>query len=123
MREIRTSGLMSGDGKRSVAAWPKPPRPSSTLRQRFWGKSQRRDPVLIIRQHARPPVPRTQPHDASPISLACSSDRSAPTCSDPPPVPHQHDAPEQVVFDHQSIEPSDVGLGIDPAQEQGMPDG
>ncbi len=31
MREIRTSGLMSGDGKRSVAAWPKPPRPSSTL--------------------------------------------------------------------------------------------
>src|SRR3954454_2095009 len=32
MRAIRTSGLMSGDGKRSVAAWPKPPRPSSTLR-------------------------------------------------------------------------------------------
>src|SRR3954465_12413522 len=32
MREIRTSGLMSGEGKRSVAAWPKPPRPSSTLR-------------------------------------------------------------------------------------------
>ena len=23
---------MSGDGKRGVAAWPKPPRPSSTLR-------------------------------------------------------------------------------------------
>ena len=32
MREIRTSGSMSGDGKRSVAAWPKLPRPSSTLR-------------------------------------------------------------------------------------------
>ena len=31
MREIRTSGLMSGEGKRSVAAWPQPPRPSSTL--------------------------------------------------------------------------------------------
>ena len=31
MREIRTSGLTSGDGKRGVAAWPKPPRPSSTL--------------------------------------------------------------------------------------------
>src|SRR3954464_15868044 len=31
MGAIRTSGLMSGDGKRSVAAWPKPPRPSSTL--------------------------------------------------------------------------------------------
>ena len=29
--EIRTSGLMSGEGKRSVAAWPKPPRSSSTL--------------------------------------------------------------------------------------------
>src|SRR3954466_14717815 len=31
MREIRTSGLTSGDGKRGAAAWPKPPRPSSTL--------------------------------------------------------------------------------------------
>src|SRR3954464_15616961 len=31
MREIRTSGLTSGDGKRGDAAWPKPPRPSSTL--------------------------------------------------------------------------------------------
>jgi hypothetical protein len=31
MREIRTSGSMSGDGKRSAAAWPKLPRPSSTL--------------------------------------------------------------------------------------------
>jgi hypothetical protein len=31
MREICMSGLMSGEGKRSVAAWPKPPRPSSTL--------------------------------------------------------------------------------------------
>ena len=30
MQEIRTSGSMSGDGKRSVAAWPKLPRPSST---------------------------------------------------------------------------------------------
>ena len=34
MREIRTSGLMSGEGKRSGAAWPKPPRPSSTLLRR-----------------------------------------------------------------------------------------
>ena len=31
MREIRPSGSMSGDGKRSVAAWPKLPRLSSTL--------------------------------------------------------------------------------------------
>jgi hypothetical protein len=34
MQEIRTSGSMSGDGKRSVAAWPKLPRPSSTLPKR-----------------------------------------------------------------------------------------
>ena len=31
MPEIGTSGSMSGDGKRSVAEWPKLPRPSSTL--------------------------------------------------------------------------------------------
>jgi hypothetical protein len=34
MREIRTSGSMSGDGKRGVAAWPKLPRLSSTLPQK-----------------------------------------------------------------------------------------
>ena len=31
MRETRTSGLMSGDGKQGDAKWPEPPRPSSTL--------------------------------------------------------------------------------------------
>src|SRR5262245_8660876 len=31
MPEIGTFSLMSGDGKRAVAAWPKLPRPSSTL--------------------------------------------------------------------------------------------
>ncbi len=31
MREIRTSGSMSGEGKRGDAERPKPPRPSSTL--------------------------------------------------------------------------------------------
>jgi acyl-CoA thioesterase-1 len=31
MPVIGTSGSTSGDGKRSVAAWPKRPRPSSTL--------------------------------------------------------------------------------------------
>jgi len=31
MPEIGTSGLMSGEGKRCVAAWPKQPRLSSTL--------------------------------------------------------------------------------------------
>jgi hypothetical protein len=34
MPEIGTSGSMSGDGKRGVAAWPKLPRPSSTLPKR-----------------------------------------------------------------------------------------
>jgi hypothetical protein len=36
MPEIGTSGSMSGDGKRSVAEWPKLPRPSSTLPFRTW---------------------------------------------------------------------------------------
>jgi hypothetical protein len=31
MREIRTSGLMSGEGRRDDAGWPESPRPSSTL--------------------------------------------------------------------------------------------
>jgi hypothetical protein len=31
MPVIGTSGSTSGDGKRRVAAWPKRPRPSSTL--------------------------------------------------------------------------------------------
>ena len=35
MRETRTSSLMSGDGKRSVAEGPKQPRPSSTLLARW----------------------------------------------------------------------------------------
>src|SRR5262249_18606777 len=34
MPEIGTSGSTSGDGKRRVAAWPKRPRPSSTLPKR-----------------------------------------------------------------------------------------
>jgi len=49
MPEIGTSGSTSGDGKRSVAAWPKRPRPSSTLPKRrfaaarmsgrYWGEA------------------------------------------------------------------------------------
>ena len=35
MLEIGTSGLMSGEGKRGVAAWPKLPRLSSTLPPRL----------------------------------------------------------------------------------------
>src|SRR3977135_2004773 len=36
MPEIGTSGSMSGEWKRSVAEWPKLPRPSSTLPFRTW---------------------------------------------------------------------------------------
>src|ERR1700688_2074228 len=52
MREIRTSGLMSGEGKRSVAAWPKPPRPSSTLLKAQ--KNDDRDPEGIAEAATRP---------------------------------------------------------------------
>ena len=37
MPEIGTSGSMSGDGKRSAAAWPKLPRPSSNYSSRTSG--------------------------------------------------------------------------------------
>jgi hypothetical protein len=59
MPEIGTSGSMSGDGKRSVAEWPKLPRPSSTLPFRIlWacpllrcysGASGHRLPIYIER--------------------------------------------------------------------------
>src|SRR5262249_7829674 len=45
MPEIGTSGSMSGDGKRSVAAWPKLPRPSSTLPGCFALLNTRAQPV------------------------------------------------------------------------------
>ena len=41
-----TSGSMSGDGKRSVAARPKLPRPSSTLPFRYVGEGQKGDMTL-----------------------------------------------------------------------------
>jgi hypothetical protein len=41
MPEIGTSGSMSGDGKRSVAARPKRPRPSSTLPSQPWQRPRR----------------------------------------------------------------------------------
>src|SRR6202795_355302 len=51
MPEIGTSGSMSGDGKRSVAEWPKLPRPSSTLPEetspgRGTSRGEIRDPLL-----------------------------------------------------------------------------
>ena len=44
MPEIGTSGSMSRDGKRRVAAWPKRPRPSSTLPTRAWRRFSRHQP-------------------------------------------------------------------------------
>src|SRR6202043_749592 len=52
MREICMSGLMSGEGKRSVAAWPKPPRPSSTLLKAQ--KNDDRDAEAIAEAATRP---------------------------------------------------------------------
>ncbi len=46
------SGLMSGEGKRSVAAWPKPPRPSSTLLKR--NKNDAADAEAICEAVKRP---------------------------------------------------------------------
>ena len=48
MQEIRTSGSMSGDGKRSVATWPKLPRPSSTL-LRSYAENDAQRPLLEVK--------------------------------------------------------------------------
>jgi hypothetical protein len=68
MPVIGTSGSTSGDGKRRVAAWPKRPRPSSTLpcetsrpdpaKSAYEGQSGRaadivRGPTLTPLRHAR----------------------------------------------------------------------
>jgi len=61
MRETRMSGLMSGDGKRSDAIWPKPPRPSSTL------------PIAKSAcRHAACTVPSGAPQSPSPKTLPFS---------------------------------------------------
>ena len=44
MLEIGTSGSMSGEGKRGVAAWPKLPRLSSTLYQNACRERRRARP-------------------------------------------------------------------------------
>ena len=54
MLEIGTSGLMSGNGKRGVAAWPKPPRPSSTLPANIDGRQGVREAAM---RHFRSMVP------------------------------------------------------------------
>ena len=47
MPEIGPSGLMSGDGKRSVATWLKQPRPSSTLPQQRTTVSRQHEITLL----------------------------------------------------------------------------
>jgi hypothetical protein len=59
MREIRTSGSMSGDGKRSVAAWRKLPRPSSGLRE------PPPPPPKMTQGVMTPPNPPSSPSTAS----------------------------------------------------------
>src|SRR4029079_19072514 len=65
MREIRTSGLTSGDGKRGVAAWPKPPRPSSTLQV----KGRKRQ--VMVDTDGRGLVLEPQPADIQDRDGAC----------------------------------------------------
>jgi hypothetical protein len=48
MLEISTSGLMSGDGKRSGPFRAQPPRPSSTLLVRVWRSSTFRRGRLAV---------------------------------------------------------------------------
>ena len=52
MREIRTSGSMSGEGRQSDCQRLKPPRPSSTLPLRFHDRNtlQSRDHDALMRQ-------------------------------------------------------------------------
>jgi hypothetical protein len=70
MREIRTSGSMSGDEKRSVAAWPKLPRSSSTLPQPRCAEVQQ---VVGYWKCCGPSAPlgRTAAHD-----LGCAKTKS-----------------------------------------------
>ena len=51
MRETRTSGLMSGDGKQGDAEWLKPLRPSSTLPaiELYWSDCAERTCVGVAR--------------------------------------------------------------------------
>ena len=75
MPETGTSGLMSGDGKRSDGQnWPKPPRPSSTLPRRFF-----RLMATTVSGGCRSPV-RTR----TAIHLAHSSTAGLPCCELPP---------------------------------------
>ena len=54
MPKIGTSGSMSGDGKRSVAAWLKLPRPSSTLPTETWTAQEFRSAKAREGSHGRP---------------------------------------------------------------------
>ena len=63
MPVIGTSGSTSGDGKRRVAAWPKRPRPSSTLPKLPIGAAI--DSVEFVKRALDRPAPET-PHKKRP---------------------------------------------------------
>jgi hypothetical protein len=44
-------------------------------------------------------------------------------CSDPTPLLHEHDAPDQVALDYQGIEAGHILVRLNPAQNQGVLDG
>jgi hypothetical protein len=50
MQEIGTSVSMSGDGKQSVATWPKLPRPSSDSTEARSSERLKKCPVISMKQ-------------------------------------------------------------------------
>jgi hypothetical protein len=78
MREIRTSGSMSGDGKRSVAAWPKLPRPSSTLPRSALAQFIKRSAAKLANEELSPEaVKAVRAIDQRVCPLVCQSGERA----------------------------------------------
>ncbi len=65
MPEIGTSGSMSGDEKRSVAAWPKLPRSSSTLLEAAMCRGATSGRVLEMLRNTSAPLGRIAALDPS----------------------------------------------------------
>src|SRR6266702_1496793 len=73
MREIRTSGLTSGEGKRGDCNWLKPPRPSSTLLNRA---------VKFSALDCTPGMRHDNCGDRLILRMTCGSKRKEPSVSD-----------------------------------------